>query len=73
MPHHERDHALQMLEQICANFIWEKDQGAAAAAVASHINRFWTPAMRRRLCAAAEAGEVQPSSELGKQVLPLIA
>jgi hypothetical protein len=72
MSHHERDHALQMLEQICANYCWEKDTAVAAAAVASHIKRFWTPAMRRTLCSAVEAGEVSPS-ELAGRVVPLIA
>jgi formate dehydrogenase subunit delta len=72
MPHHERDHALQMLEQICANFSWEKNPEVAAAAVAAHIKRFWTPAMRRMVCEAVSAGDASPS-ELGRRVVSLIA
>ena len=72
MSHHERDHALQMLEQICANFGWEKDEDTAAAAVASHIKRFWTPVMCKAVADAVAAGEATPSP-LGRKVVSLIA
>ncbi len=71
MAHHERDHGLQMLEQICANLCWEENPDAAAAAAASHIKRFWTPAMRRSVCEAVAAGEASPS-DLGRKVVELI-
>lgn len=71
MPHHERDHALHMLEQICANFAWESDEAVAAAAVASHIKRFWTPVMRKSVSDAVSAGEASPSP-LARKVVDLI-
>ena len=60
-----------MLEQICANFAWESDEAAAAAAVASHIKRFWTPLMRQTVCAAVASGEASPSP-LATRVVALI-
>ena len=71
MSTHELDHALQMLEQICANFAWEDDPGVAAAATAAHIKRFWTPLMRSMVCEAVASGSATPS-ESGLRVVALI-
>lgn len=57
MNSHEVDHAQHMIEQIAANYAWDEDAGRAAAAVASHVTRFWPPGMRQRLAAAVAAGE----------------
>lgn len=59
MAPHELDHALKMLEQITANFAWDEDQDRAAAAIANHLKRFWSPDMRRMVCEAL----VDPSLE----------
>lgn len=57
MNSHEVDHAREMLEQIAANYAWDEDAARAAAAVASHVTRFWPPGMRHRLASAVAAGE----------------
>ena len=57
MSSHELDHALKMLEQIAANFAWDEDPERAAAAVAAHIKRFWSPEMRRMVAEAASRGD----------------
>lgn len=71
MSTHELDHALQMLEQICANFAWDENPDSAAAAAAAHIKRFWTPLMRSMVCEAVASGRASPS-ESGRRVVALI-
>ena len=71
MSTHELDHALQMLEQICANFAWDEDRASAAATAATHIKRFWTPVMRSMVCEDVAAGRATPS-ESGLRVVALI-
>jgi len=55
---HEIVQLTRMLEQIAANFCWETDQERAAAAVAAHIKRFWSPQMRAQMADAAAAGSI---------------
>jgi formate dehydrogenase subunit delta len=59
MTTHELAHALKMLEQIAANFAWDEDPERAAAAVASHLKRFWSPEMRRMIVDAVRAGDAE--------------
>lgn len=61
MGQHELKHQLQMTEQIVANFGWESDDERAVAAIAAHIQRFWTPSMRAQMKVHASAqGELSP-------------
>ncbi|MBK6286509.1 MAG: formate dehydrogenase subunit delta [Pseudomonadales bacterium] len=60
MGQHELVHLSRMLEQIAANFCWESDQERAAAAVAAHIKRFWSPDLRAQVVAAATSGSISP-------------
>jgi len=68
MSSHELEHALKMLEQITANFAWDEDAERAAAAVAAHIKRFWTPDMRRMVVQALAGGEVELSPRAARSV-----
>jgi formate dehydrogenase subunit delta len=68
MSTHELDHALKMLEQIAANFAWDDDPDRAAAAVASHLTRFWAPDMRRLVIEAWKGGK-QPLSPLAARAV----
>lgn len=40
---------VRMTNQIAANFDTGADKDKAAAAVADHLRRFWTPAMKREI------------------------
>ena len=71
MSSHELDHALKMLEQIAANFAWDEDRERAAVAVASHIERFWAPDMRRAVVQAVEGGGCEVSELAGRAVARL--
>ena len=53
MSDHERQHLCRMLNQIAANFAFEPDARQAAAAVANHVNRFWSAEMRALVKQAA--------------------
>jgi len=68
MATHEQQHALKMLEQIAANFAWDEDAPRAAAAVASHLRRFWSPDMRR-MAVAALADPALDLSPLARRAL----
>lgn len=61
MSTHELDRAVKMLEQISANFAWDEDPERAATAVASHVQRFWSPEMRRMVTEAVSAGRCELS------------
>ena len=68
---HELAHALKMLEQIAANFAWDEDRDRAAAAVASHLQRFWSPDMRQMVREAAAGGSCELSELAGRAVAKL--
>jgi formate dehydrogenase subunit delta len=40
---------VRMANQIAANFEYGPDQDKAAAGVADHLRRFWTPSMRAQI------------------------
>ena len=40
---------VRMANQIAANFEYGPDKDKAAASVADHLRRFWTPSMRAQL------------------------
>lgn len=50
------DHLVRMAEQIALNLGAGRDDRAAAERCAEHIQRFWTPAMRRQLQEFQRAG-----------------
>ncbi len=50
------DHLVKMAEQIALNLGAGRDDQAAAEHCAEHIQRFWTPAMRRQLREFQQAG-----------------
>lgn len=43
------DYLMKMLNQIAANFAYEKDEDAIATRVAAHIQSFWSPRMKDAL------------------------
>jgi formate dehydrogenase subunit delta len=55
-------HLIKMANQIAANFAYEKDPERAARAVAEHMQRFWSPTMRKdlRAYAAGDGAALQP-------------
>jgi formate dehydrogenase subunit delta len=56
MTAHLLDSEIRMLNQIAANFSWDDDPARAAAAVADHLRRFWSPQMREQLLRADADG-----------------
>ncbi len=57
-----------MAGQIAA-FFHHLPEAEAAAAIAGHINQFWSPRMRRALLAEVEA---TPLDSLVRRALPLV-
>ena len=49
----------RMANQIAANFAY-LDRAEAAATVATHLRRFWTPQMREELLAAPPETDLDP-------------
>ena len=45
---------VRMANQIAANFDYGPDKDKAAAGVADHLKRFWTPAMRAKIIESCE-------------------
>lgn len=63
---------VKMANQISDFFSADSSEEAAAAEIASHLQRFWAPAMRQRLALAlqqGEAGELRPAACLAVQKL----
>lgn len=52
-------HLVKMANQISDFFSADCSEEEAAAEIASHLQRFWAPAMRQRLAQAVEQGEAQ--------------
>jgi len=50
-------HLVKMANQISDFFSADCSEEEAAAEIASHLQRFWAPAMRQRLAQAVEQGE----------------
>ena len=50
-------HLIRMANQIAANVAPGQDENAAAEATASHIRRFWSPLMRRRIVEYADTDD----------------
>ncbi|NWK78401.1 formate dehydrogenase subunit delta [Aquitalea sp. LB_tupeE] len=50
-------HLVKMANQISDFFSADSSEEEAAAEIASHLQRFWAPAMRQRLAEAVEQGE----------------
>ena len=58
-------HLVQMARDIAANTRTGKTEAEAASAIADHIQRFWTPKMRRQLL---ELCRDHPT-EVGEEIL----
>ncbi|WP_159875013.1 formate dehydrogenase subunit delta [Aquitalea denitrificans] len=52
-------HLVKMANQISDFFSADCSEEEAAAEIASHLQRFWAPAMRQRLALAVQQGEAQ--------------
>ncbi len=50
------DHLVQMTNDIAAFFGGEPKRADAVAAIASHLQRFWDPRMRRKILAHLQSG-----------------
>ena len=64
-------HLIKMANQIAANFAHEQDTDAAALALANHLTRFWTSAMRQQIVAYAgsDGGELLPLARRAMDML----
>lgn len=51
-----REHLLQMANDIGGFFASEPEPAEAAAGVANHLRRFWAPSMRRQIIDYVRAG-----------------
>jgi len=60
---------VKMGNQIAQFFAGEPDRQAAIDGVASHLQRFWEPRMRRAIFAAFDAGATAGMHELLKDAL----
>ncbi|WP_062790282.1 formate dehydrogenase subunit delta [Aquitalea pelogenes] len=69
-------HLVKMANQISDFFSADCSEEEAAAEIASHLQRFWAPAMRQRLAQAVEQGEaadLRPAACLAVRKLSLPA
>ena len=65
-------HLVKMANQISDFFSADCSEEDAATEIASHLQRFWAPAMRQRLAQAVEQGEaaeLRPAACLAVQRL----
>lgn len=62
---------VRMANQIAEFFEAWPDADAAAAEVASHLRRYWTPAMRNRLIERIKAGDDNARSSVRRAVAQL--
>jgi len=58
------DHLVRMVNQIAANLQAAGDTNVVAEQTASHLRRFWSPAMRRRLAdyACQDGADLTPAA-----------
>lgn len=63
------DKLVRMANHIAANFEGGSDEGQAVAGVTDHIQRFWTPSMRKQI---VEQWRAQPE-ELSPRAAQAIA
>jgi formate dehydrogenase subunit delta len=63
---------VRMANQIAANFDYGPDKAKAAAAVADHLRRFWSPLMREEIVNHDDQGEVK-LSDVAKQAVAQLA
>lgn len=64
---------VRMANQIAANCDAGLDQGKAAAAVADHLRRFWSPTMKREIVEYRKQGGTGLSDIADKAVAELAA
>ncbi len=60
---------VRMANQIAEFFAAEPDRAIAVEGVASHLQRFWEPRMRKAIFAAFDAGRTDGMHELVKAAL----
>ena len=53
------DNLIHMANRIGAFFEPQPDHAEALAGIATHLQKFWDPRMRRQLLAAVDAGEAE--------------
>ncbi len=53
----EIEHLIKMVNQITANLARGENKEADVAAVADHLRRFWSPAMRSKLATYLEQNQ----------------
>jgi formate dehydrogenase subunit delta len=63
---------VRMANQIAANFEYGADKEKAAAGVADHLQRFWTPSMRAQIIEGCRADTID-LSELAKLAVAKLA
>jgi formate dehydrogenase subunit delta len=67
------EHMVKMVNEISC--FWASEAGepaAAAAAVATHLRRYWDPRMRRQIVAHYEAG-AGGLSDIGREAIAILA
>ena len=66
MSQSEREHLVQMINQIAQNNISAGDEHAVAEVVANHINKFWSRRMKVLLSEQIASGEARllPAAKL---------
>jgi formate dehydrogenase subunit delta len=63
---------VRMANQIAANFDYGPDKDKAAAGVADHLKRFWTPAMLAKIVESYRR-DAHDLSDLAKQAVAKLA
>jgi len=58
------DNLIHMANRIGAFFGPQPDHAEALAGIATHLQKFWDPRMRRQLLAAVDAGEAEELSPM---------
>jgi len=64
--------SIRMLNQIAANLTYFADDEQAAAAVASHLNKFWARSMKQQIIAFAEEDEEQKLCTIAQRAVALL-
>jgi formate dehydrogenase subunit delta len=59
---------VRMANQIAANFEGGSDEAQASANVADHIQRFWTPSMRKQIVAHWRQGAADLSPRAAQAI-----
>lgn len=68
----DTDHLVKMANQIAAFFVAEASAEEAPLQVASHLRKFWVPAMRTRIIEHVAAGG-EGLSDLAKSAVQRLA